>query len=78
MSVGNGHSMKCHCGGDLDAVMDSRPRMHKDLGQIIHRRRKCSECGEKTGTIEIPEGMIETIRRDMAKTLLSKLLEGFL
>lgn len=78
MSIGNGESMKCLCGGDLDAVVDSRPRKHKEFGQIIARRRKCAKCGERTGTIEIHEDAVDDMRRGVAKTLLSKLLEDFL
>ena len=78
MSVGNGQHMKCPCGGDLDAVTDSRPRQHKELGQIVARRRKCSTCGERTSTFEVHEGAVENIRREMAKTLMSRLLEEFL
>ena len=78
MSIGNGEHMKCPCGGDLDAVMDSRPRMHKEFGQIVARRRKCAACGARTGTIEIHENTVADMQREVAKTLLSKLLEDFL
>lgn len=78
MSGGNGEQMKCKCGGDLDAVVDSRPRLHKDFGQIVARRRKCSACGERCSTYEIHEDMVENIRRDIAKEMMAKVLEGFL
>lgn len=78
MSNGNGYSMKCACGGDLYTVVDSRPRKHKDFGQIIARRRKCSVCGERTSTLEIREDVVDKIHHDVAKGLLTKLLEDFL
>ena len=78
MSNGNGQSIKCQCGGDLATVVDSRARLHKEFGQIISRRRKCSKCGERSTTFEVHEDTIEGIRRGAAKALLSKLLEGIL
>lgn len=78
MTIGNGRHMNCLCGGDLDAVTDSRPRLHPVLGQVVARRRKCSKCGERTSTYEVIEDAVESIRRNVAKELMSKLLEDFL
>lgn len=78
MSGGNGEQMKCKCGGDLDAVVDSRPRVHKDFGQIVARRRKCSVCGERCSTYEIHEDMVDDIHRRIAKAMVKKIMDGFL
>lgn len=43
------------CGGGLTEVIDSRPGPKK-LGVIKRRRRKCTECGARFSTWEIPVG----------------------
>jgi transcriptional regulator NrdR family protein len=75
MSTGNGEHIKCKCGGNLDAVMESRPRMHKEFGQVVARRRQCDQCGKRSSTYEIHESVVENIRRDFAKKIVQKLLD---
>jgi transcriptional regulator NrdR family protein len=70
--------IKCQCGGNLDAVKDSRPWDVPDVGSTVRRRRQCDTCGERSVTFEITEDFLERFRRKIAKDMTMKLLEGHL
>lgn len=63
-----------NCSGQLIEVVDSRPRERFGVN-VVGRRRVCSTCGERHGTLEIPEASIDQMRRQIAHDILMKLMK---
>lgn len=70
--------MKCECGGSLERVKDSRPAEVPVFGLVIRRRRECTSCNARTSTVEIIEGDIDKVKKDLAKQMTLKLIGEFL
>lgn len=67
------------CGGELDAVKDSRPETLFGF-KVIERRRLCSRCGKRSLTLEMTEAdmaamskMFETARKERVAALLAEI-----
>lgn len=71
------------CGGMLEAVVDSRPRVLRLQDTALHvvmRRRLCSECGERGTTYEVSAAQLERLAlgqspRQVVRALVLKLME---
>lgn len=62
------------CGGNMTYVKDSRPHEFHGLW-VIRRRRDCDKCGTRHTTVEIPEARFTSIKKEIAKRLMQKMLE---
>lgn len=51
------------CGAEKTAVSDSREYMN-DFVRSTKRRRKCSQCGHRYFTLEVPFDLAEEIYQD--------------
>lgn len=72
------------CGGPLDFVKDSRAGEEHGF-KVVHRRRRCGDCGKRSTTIEMTETdmmamakKFEIARKERAAALRAELaaLEG--
>lgn len=67
------------CGGPLDFVKDSRAAEEHGF-KVVHRRRECGDCGQRSTTIEMTEADVvsmvkkfEAARRQRAAALRAEL-----
>jgi transcriptional regulator NrdR family protein len=54
--------LPCPCGGDLTAVMDSRPTILNGMN-VIRRRRVCDKCGKRSSTFEAVQSDLSALQR---------------
>lgn len=72
-----GGGVKCpKCGGEMLAVVESRPAVVVGVG-TIRRRRSCAECGDRMTTFEISEHRLLTMKTDIAKAMTESLMKEF-
>ena len=73
---GNG-AYACECGGCFDAVMDSRPSSVDEGKIVIRRRRRCSACGKRMSTYEVPMEEYVNVARLYKERMAKIMVEVF-
>ena len=73
---GNG-AYVCECGGCFDTVMDSRPANVEANKVVIRRRRRCSSCGKRMSTYEVPMEEYVNVARLYKERMAKIMVEVF-
>ena len=72
-----GGGVRCpKCGGEMRAVIDSRPSVVVGAG-TIRRRRSCAGCGDRMTTFEVSEHQLLRMKADIAKAMTESLMKEF-
>ena len=73
----SGGEIACRCGGPLVAVVDSRPSViGASNTPVVRRRRKCSQCGQRTTTIEVTEDFLVDCRAEILRSIAMQIIGG--
>lgn len=73
---GNG-AYPCECGGHFDKVIDSRAAHVEDGKVVIRRRRRCTSCGKRMSTYEVPMDEYTNISKVYKERMAMIMVEVF-